>query len=230
MLHILQAYARNGPPSRKVRDWNGRWWSLWGAVDLLPMGNKVMTASPGFLNPLMDAGEIEVTGRDTGRIALANGYGSHGEPVRRERSKSGKVTAVWLSAGKMMPADKVAREMEANYAKPASRRRGRERKRREASLFFSIGHDLVRKSVPTPDQVRGRLFRDHALAPRRSTIEGLAHPGQFARGVVHPRRERIAQAACRRRIGFQHLQEHRRVMRITSRARARSRWSGAASR
>jgi CubicO group peptidase (beta-lactamase class C family) len=123
MLHILQAYARNGPPSRKVRDWNGRWWSLWGAVDLLPMGNKVITASPGFLNPLMDASEIEVTGRDTGRIALANGYGSHGEPVRRERGKSGKVTAVWLAAGKMMPADKVAREMEANYAKPARRRR-----------------------------------------------------------------------------------------------------------
>src|ERR1700758_5614797 len=24
-------------------------------------------------------------------------------------------------------------------------------------------HDLVRKPVPTPDQVRGRLFRDHAL-------------------------------------------------------------------
>jgi hypothetical protein len=31
---------------------------------------------------------------------------------------------------------------------------------------FSFEHDPLRKPVPTPDQVRGRLFRDHALASR----------------------------------------------------------------
>lgn len=87
-IHILRAYAQNGAPTRKVKDWSGRWWTLWGAVDLLPMGDKVMAAGPGFLNPLLDAGEIEITGRNTGRIALANGYGSHGEPVRCVRAKS----------------------------------------------------------------------------------------------------------------------------------------------
>src|SRR5208282_4611190 len=30
-------------------------------------------------------------------------------------------------------------------------------------VLFSFEHDLVRKPVPTPDQVRGRLFRDHAV-------------------------------------------------------------------
>jgi len=38
---------------------------------------------------------------------------------------------------------------------------------------FSLAHDLVRKPVPTPHQVRGRLFRDHA---RRKTGRPLGRP------------------------------------------------------
>jgi hypothetical protein len=34
----------------------------------------------------------------------------------------------------------------------------------EPGSSFLFEHDLFRKPVPTPDQVRGRLFRDHALA------------------------------------------------------------------
>src|SRR6201989_1673452 len=33
-----------------------------------------------------------------------------------------------------------------------------------------VEHDLFRKPVPTPDQVRGRPFRDHALTRERSTV------------------------------------------------------------
>jgi CubicO group peptidase (beta-lactamase class C family) len=114
-IHILRAYAQNGPPTPKAKDWSGRWWTLWGAIDLLPMGNKVVAANPGFLNPLFDAGEVEITGRNTGRIALANGYGSHGESVRCVRAKSGKIVEIWLAATKLLPATKVAREMQARY-------------------------------------------------------------------------------------------------------------------
>jgi CubicO group peptidase (beta-lactamase class C family) len=124
-IHILRAYAQNGAPTRKVKDWGGRWWTLWGAIDLLPMGNKVVAVGPGFVNPLLDAGEIEITGRNTGRIALANGYGSHGEPVRCVRTKSGKIVEIWLAATKLLPAAKVAREMEVRYAKRATRAPGR---------------------------------------------------------------------------------------------------------
>ena len=125
IMHVLQAFARNGAPSRKVRDWSGRWWTLWGAVDLLPMGNKVMVASPGFVNPLFDASELEITGRTTGRIAVTNGYGSFGEPVRCMRAKSGKITEVWLGGGKLQPAARVAREMEARYGRNPARKRRR---------------------------------------------------------------------------------------------------------
>lgn len=125
IMHLLQAYARNGAPARKVRDWSGRWWTLGGAIDLLPMGNKVMVAGPGFLNPLFDASELEITGRNTGRIAVATGYGSHGEPVRCVRAKSGRITEVWLGGGKLLPAAKVAREMEARYGEKQTRKRRR---------------------------------------------------------------------------------------------------------
>jgi CubicO group peptidase (beta-lactamase class C family) len=120
-MHILRAFAAHGAPARRVRDWNGRWWSIWGAVDLLPMGNLVMAANPHFLNPLMDATEIEVTGRDTGRISKAAGYASHGQAVRRTRNKAGAVTDIWLAGARLKPERVLAAEMERRYAP----RRGR---------------------------------------------------------------------------------------------------------
>src|SRR6516164_5537692 len=38
MIHILTTFAKKGVPAKDVRDWTGRWWTLWGAVDLVPMG------------------------------------------------------------------------------------------------------------------------------------------------------------------------------------------------
>jgi len=121
---ILQAFARNGAPSRKVKDWNGRFWTLWGAADLVPMGNKVVWLAPGFINPMADAAEITVTGRNRGKITLANGYGSYGEQVRCARAKSGKIIEL-SSATRFLPAARVARELEQRYGKKRTRKRRR---------------------------------------------------------------------------------------------------------
>jgi CubicO group peptidase (beta-lactamase class C family) len=123
--NIMQASQRNGAPSRKVKDWRGRFWSLWAGIDLVPMGDKVLVASPGFTNPMADATELEITGRTTGRIALAGGFGSHGEKVACARAKSGKITELWLAGSKLLPAAKVAREMEARYGKKPARKQRR---------------------------------------------------------------------------------------------------------
>jgi CubicO group peptidase (beta-lactamase class C family) len=123
--NIMQAFQRNGAPSRKVKDWRGRFWSLWAGIDLVPMGDKVLVASPGFTNPMADATELEITGRTTGRIALAGGFGSHGEKVACPRAKSGKITELWLAGSKLLPAAKVAREMEARYGKKPARKQRR---------------------------------------------------------------------------------------------------------
>ena len=42
-LSILQGYARHGAPSRRNASWTGRWWTLWSALDLLPMRDRKST-------------------------------------------------------------------------------------------------------------------------------------------------------------------------------------------
>jgi CubicO group peptidase (beta-lactamase class C family) len=125
IVSIMQAFARSGAPERRVRDWNGRFWTMWGAVDLVPMGSKVITAFPGFINPMMDAGELEITGRTTGRIALAPGFSSHGEPVSCVRTKSGKITELRLAGSRLLPAAKIAKEIEKRYGATTRTRRKR---------------------------------------------------------------------------------------------------------
>jgi CubicO group peptidase (beta-lactamase class C family) len=115
-MHILRAFKTRGAPNRRVRDWTGRWWTLWGAVDLVPMGDRLVIANPHFNNPFMDAAEVEITGRDIGRIATASGYGSHGEPVRRSRGKSGAITDVWLAGINARSEKAVVAEIERRYA------------------------------------------------------------------------------------------------------------------
>ncbi len=115
VLHILKAFSTRGKPSRRAAAWAGRWWSTWGALDLLPIGDRVLVASPGWWNPLLCASEIEISGPDRGRIALAGGFASHGEPVRRVRGAGGKVTELWLAGGKFLPEARMARELAGRY-------------------------------------------------------------------------------------------------------------------
>jgi D-alanyl-D-alanine carboxypeptidase len=120
-LHILRAHAQHGEPSRRTVAWGGRWWSLWGAMDLLPMNGKVLVANPALPNPLLDASEIEVVGRDRsgasqGRIVLAGGFASHGEPARLQRDARGKAAEFWLGGTKLLPEAKAAKELAAKYA------------------------------------------------------------------------------------------------------------------
>jgi CubicO group peptidase (beta-lactamase class C family) len=116
VLHILRRFATRGAPSEKVRDWTGRWWNLWGAADLVPVGNVVLVANPWIGKPLLDASEIEVTDRDKGLITLASGGGSHGERVRRVRSAGGAVTEMWLAATRFVPEPVAADELETRYS------------------------------------------------------------------------------------------------------------------
>lgn len=120
MLHVARALAQKGEPTEAVLGWTGRWWNAWGAFDLMPAGNRVLIAVPGFLNPVMDAAEIEVTGLDNGRVALAAGYANHGEPVHLVRDETGTPIEYWAQGVRYAPESVVAKEMRDLYGPPVS--------------------------------------------------------------------------------------------------------------
>lgn len=95
-LHLLQAFEKHGATSRRTAPWQGRFWNLWGAFDLLPMaGARVLLANPGLPNPVLDATEIDVTGRDRGQVVLGGGFANHGEAVRLVRDARGHIAQFW---------------------------------------------------------------------------------------------------------------------------------------
>jgi CubicO group peptidase (beta-lactamase class C family) len=123
-IHILQEFSRRGPPTQKVRDWTGRWWGLGGPDDHIPLGNKVLIANPQTWTPFLNAAEIEVTGRDKGRVSLDNGYGNQGEAVTRRRNKAGKVTEILYAGYRLLPEEALAREVSKRYRVAGSGRAG----------------------------------------------------------------------------------------------------------
>jgi CubicO group peptidase (beta-lactamase class C family) len=114
-VEILRIFFGQGAPSRKVTGWTGRWWTLWNPVDLVPMGTKVLVARPDLFNPFLDAAEIAVRTASEGRIALAGGYASHGEPARLARDRRGAIVEVQLGGTRLRAERRVAREMASRY-------------------------------------------------------------------------------------------------------------------
>jgi hypothetical protein len=114
-LHILASFAKT-VHRPVVRDWTGRWWTRWVAIDLVPMGGKVIVGSPTLPNPFTDASEISVFSPDCGRVSLASGSAHYGEPVRRVRRSNGKVDEIWLGGMRFLPEAAVAAELEEHYS------------------------------------------------------------------------------------------------------------------
>jgi D-alanyl-D-alanine carboxypeptidase len=112
VLHVLQAFAKHGASSQRSALWRGRYWNLWGAFDLLPVSNRrVLVANPALANPMTDASEIALDGKDRGRIVLAGGFAFHGEPARLELGAKDRVKALWLGGMRLAPAADVVRSL-----------------------------------------------------------------------------------------------------------------------
>ena len=76
---------------------------------------KVLIATPAWSNPLMEASELEVISRDKARIALAYGFLSHGEAVKRLRNARGRVAAIRFAGSKLSSEAVAQREIIARY-------------------------------------------------------------------------------------------------------------------
>jgi CubicO group peptidase (beta-lactamase class C family) len=112
---ILRRFKEDGPPAAALNDWRGRWWSLWGPTDLVPVGDKVLLAAPGAPNPLLKAGELEVSGPDQARISQAGGFATYGEPAKLIRGADGAVSEVKLGGGRLVSEAALAAETLARY-------------------------------------------------------------------------------------------------------------------
>jgi len=114
-VQVMQAYAQHGVPTRQVKDWAARWCSLFGVGDWLPMGKRVLIATPAFGNPMLEATQVEIIARDRGRVALAGGFGNHGEAVERIRDARGRVTALRNGGMMLYPEARITREMRRKF-------------------------------------------------------------------------------------------------------------------
>jgi CubicO group peptidase (beta-lactamase class C family) len=120
VLSIIARFAKEGAPTAKTKDWTGRWWSLWGATDLVPMGDKVLLAGPALALPLLKVAELTITGKDKAKITQSGAFGSYGEPATRTR-KNGKVSEVKIASGRLLPEAVLTKELRARYGSRAKR-------------------------------------------------------------------------------------------------------------
>ncbi|OGB08111.1 MAG: serine hydrolase [Burkholderiales bacterium RIFCSPHIGHO2_12_FULL_65_48] len=119
---ILFAFQQHGAPAKKEAAWAGRWWSLWGATDLVPMGKLVCQVVPAMFVPFNAATtELAITGRDTGVVQKASAYASPGQAVRRVRDAHGVPTELWVGGSKFVPKDAMLAEATQRYRKSKTR-------------------------------------------------------------------------------------------------------------
>ncbi|MDB5897779.1 MAG: putative beta-lactamase family protein [Ramlibacter sp.] len=113
---ILNAFAQHGAPAKKLEPWRGRWWSLWGAVDMVPIGKIVMQVAP-VMNPPFDGANTEcaIQGKDHGLIQRTSGYNSPGQAVRLVRDRKGKAVELWSGGTKLLPRDAMVEEAMGRY-------------------------------------------------------------------------------------------------------------------
>lgn len=116
IIHILRTLHKVGPPSPATAAWAGRWWSLWGALDLVPGKERILVAAPALNLPFTDATEIAPTATDAGKVVEAQGFGDLGEACALHRNKDGAVEAVRIGGKRLVREDAHRREIVSRYA------------------------------------------------------------------------------------------------------------------
>ncbi|WP_429127799.1 serine hydrolase domain-containing protein [Ensifer sp. 4252] len=84
IVSIMHRFEEAGTPTERLKHWEGRWWTIWSAIDLVAVGDRVLVADPSTVRPFSYAAELAIVDHNHGTIALANGFHNEGEAVALE--------------------------------------------------------------------------------------------------------------------------------------------------
>jgi len=87
----------------KLDRFTGRFFSLWGAIDICRLGDQLCAIDPEMLDPTADVTELDVVDETTLRIAKASGYSSPGERVAFDFDSKGRVSRVQFAGSRFLP-------------------------------------------------------------------------------------------------------------------------------
>jgi D-alanyl-D-alanine carboxypeptidase len=115
IVHILRRFHDNAPTSESA-NWNGRWWTLWGAVDFVAVGNRIEVFSPALYPPFSEASEVTLTSPDRGVVTRGPGTDRFGEPVRRILDRNGAVNEIWIGGLRHLTEEALKSEILMRYS------------------------------------------------------------------------------------------------------------------
>jgi D-alanyl-D-alanine carboxypeptidase len=117
ILHFIgAAHAESRTLAENVDRYRGRFWSTWGAHDVVRLGSRLFVMDPSAQQPWTDSTEVTVTETDVLRMEDKDGYGAPGEEMRYERDAGGEVTRVRVAGSSAYPEHEFLRRLGADGA------------------------------------------------------------------------------------------------------------------
>jgi D-alanyl-D-alanine carboxypeptidase len=81
IVAILDEFRKRAASEKPREEWCGRWHSILGTIDLVPIGERILINRPANSVPFEDASEIARESKNAGRVIKAPGFLHFGEPV-----------------------------------------------------------------------------------------------------------------------------------------------------
>ena len=96
IINIIDIFQQDADTSRQhtheLRRFEGRFYVMWGIIDIVAVGNKLFTVNPLEWAEFDAAEELEVVDDTTLRIKKASGYSAPGEEIIYSFDKDGRAT------------------------------------------------------------------------------------------------------------------------------------------
>ncbi|VIO71542.1 D-alanyl-D-alanine carboxypeptidase [Bradyrhizobium ivorense] len=115
VIHILKTIHDLGGPGPEAAQWRGRWWTLWGPLDLVPGKDKALVALPSQLFPFLDATELTPSGIDEAVVTSAQAFGDLGEACRFIRGSTGIIEEIRIGSKHLVSEDTIKSEVQRRY-------------------------------------------------------------------------------------------------------------------